>query len=142
MNSYMAKAETVDRKWYVVDAEGKVLGRVASEVAQILRGKHKAEYTPHVDVGDFVIIVNAEKVVLTGNKWDKKMHRYHTGYVGGLKEITYKQFVQRNPRKMMEVAVKGMLPKNSLGRAMFKKLKVYAGNEHPHQAQSPQTLEI
>ncbi|HBN85729.1 MAG TPA: 50S ribosomal protein L13 [Clostridiales bacterium] len=142
MKSYMAKAENVERKWFVVDAEGKVLGRLASEVATILRGKHKAEYTPHVDVGDYVIIINAEKVVLTGNKWDDKMYRYHTGYIGGLKEIPYKHFVKKNPRKLVELAVKGMLPKNSLGRDMFRKLKVYAGNEHPHQAQTPQPLEI
>ncbi len=142
MKSYMAKAENVQRKWFVVDAEGKVLGRLASEVATILRGKHKAEYTPHVDVGDFVIIVNADKVELTGNKWDKKMYRYHTGYIGGLKEMPYKQFVQKNPRKMVELAVKGMLPKNSLGRAMIKKLKVYAESQHPHQAQSPEVLEL
>lgn len=142
MKTYMAKAENVERKWFVVDAEGKVLGRLASEVATILRGKHKAEFTPHVDVGDYVIIINAEKVVLTGNKYDDKLYRHHTGYVGGLKEIPFKHLIVKNPRKVLELAVKGMLPKNTLGRNMFKKLKVYAGNEHPHQAQTPQPLEI
>jgi len=140
--TYMAKAETIERKWYVVDAEGKVLGRLASEVAKILRGKHKPNYTPHVDRGDFVIILNADKVVLTGNKLDQKMHRYHTGYPGGLKEIKYRKFLAEKPERAVELAIKGMLPKNSLGRAMFRKLKVYRGSEHNHQAQKPEKLEI
>lgn len=138
----MAKAEEVKRKWYVVDAEGKPLGRLASEVAKILRGKNKPQYTPHMDAGDFVIILNAEKVVLTGKKLDQKFYRYHTGYPGGLKEIKYRHFMANRPEKAVELAVKGMLPKNSLGRAMFKKLKVYKGSEHNHQAQMPEVLEI
>jgi len=142
MKTYMAKANEVKRKWYVVDAEGKVLGRLASEVAKILRGKHKPDYTPHVDTGDFVIILNADKVVLTGNKLDQKMHRYHTGYPGGLKEIKYRKFLAEKPERAVELAIKGMLPKNSLGRAMFRKLKVYRGSEHNHQAQKPEKLEI
>lgn len=142
MKTYMAKAENVEQKWFVVDAEGKVLGRLAAEVAKILRGKHKAEYTPHTDVGDYVIIINAEKVVVTGSKYDNKIYRHHSGFISGLKEIPFKHLIEKNPRKVLELAVKGMLPKNSLGRSMFKKLKVYAGNEHPHQAQTPQPLEI
>ncbi|AUS98110.1 50S ribosomal protein L13 [Clostridium thermosuccinogenes] len=142
MKTFMAKAEEVQRKWYVVDAEGKPLGRLASEVAKILRGKHKPNYTPHVDTGDHVIIINAEKIVLTGKKLDKKLYRYHTGYPGGLKEIPYRHFLAKRPEKVLEVAIKGMLPKNSLGRAMFRKLKVYAGGEHKHQAQKPEVLEL
>lgn len=142
MKTFMAKAEEVKRKWYVVDAEGKPLGRLASEVAKILRGKNKPQYTPHMDAGDFVIILNAEKVVLTGKKLDQKFYRYHTGYPGGLKEIKYRHFMANRPEKAVELAVKGMLPKNSLGRAMFKKLKVYKGSEHNHQAQMPEVLEI
>jgi len=142
MKTYMAKAEEVKRKWYVVDAAGKPLGRVASEVAKILRGKHKPTYTPHVDTGDHVIVLNAEKVVLTGKKLDQKYYRHYSGYPGGLKEIKYRHFMAAKPEKAFELAVKGMLPKNSLGRAMFKKLKVYRGNEHNHQAQKPEKLEI
>ncbi|HOM01496.1 MAG TPA: 50S ribosomal protein L13 [Acetivibrio sp.] len=142
MNTYMAKAREVQRKWYVVDAEGKPLGRLASEVAKILRGKHKPEYTPHVDTGDFVIVLNADKVVLTGKKMDQKLYRHHSLHPGGLKEIKYKHFLAQKPEKAIEVAVKGMLPKNSLGRAMFKKLKVYRGTEHKHEAQKPEKLEI
>lgn len=142
MKTFMAKAEEIKRKWYVVDAAGKPLGRLASEVAKILRGKNKPNYTPHVDTGDHVIILNAEKVVLTGKKLDQKLHRYHTGYPGGLKEIKYRQFMAKRPEKAVELAIKGMLPKNSLGRAMFKKLKVYVGGEHDHQAQKPEILEI
>ncbi|MGI6563179.1 MAG: 50S ribosomal protein L13 [Clostridia bacterium] len=142
MKSYMAKAENIERKWYVIDAEGKVLGRLASEVARILIGKHKPEYTPHVDTGDYVIVINADKIQLTGKKWDQKTHNYFTGYVGGYKEVSYKHLLQKNPVKIIELAVKGMLPKNALGRKMYKKLKVYAGNEHPHQAQQPQPWEI
>ncbi len=142
MKTYMAKAEDVKRKWYVVDAAGKPLGRLASEVAKILRGKHKPEYTPHVDTGDYVIVLNADKVVLTGKKLDQKLYRRHSLYPGGLKEIKYRHFLATRPEKAVELAVKGMLPKNSLGRAMFKKLKVYKGSQHAHQAQKPEVLEI
>lgn len=142
MKTFMAKAEEVKRKWYVVDAEGKHLGRLASEVAKILRGKHKPEYTPYVDTGDYVIILNADKVVLTGKKLDQKYHRYHTGWPGGLKEIKYRHFMQKSPEKAVELAIKGMLPKNSLGRAMFRKLKVYKGDKHNHEAQKPEKLEL
>lgn len=142
MKTYMAKPETVKRKWYVVDAEGKPLGRLASEVAKIIRGKHKPDYTPHVDMGDFVIVVNADKVVLTGKKLDQKVYKRYSGYPGGLKEIKYRLFLQKSPEKVVEHAVKGMLPKNRLGRAMAKKLKVYRGPEHKHQAQMPEKLEI
>lgn len=142
MKSYMAKANEIDRKWYVIDAEGKVLGRLASEVASILRGKKKPIYTPHVDTGDFVIIVNAEKVAMTGNKWDQKTYDYHTGYPGGRREVAYKQLLEKHPERIIELAVKGMLPKNRLGRQMYRKLKVYAGPEHPHQAQQPEVYEI
>lgn len=142
MKSFMAKAEDVQRKWYVVDAEGKVLGRLASEVAKILRGKHKPIYTPHVDTGDFVIIINAEKIVLTGNKLDQKMYRKHSLYPGGLKETPYRKIMANTPERAIEAAVKGMLPHNSLGRKMFSKLKVYKGPEHEHQAQKPEVLEL
>ncbi|NMB34339.1 MAG: 50S ribosomal protein L13 [Clostridium sp.] len=142
MKTFMAKAHEVERKWYVVDAEGKPLGRLASEIAKILRGKNKPEYTPHVDTGDFVIVLNAEKVVLTGKKLDQKFYRRHSGYPGGLKEIKYRTFMSERPERAVEIAVKGMLPKNSLGRAMRKKLKVYKGVEHPHEAQKPEKLEI
>jgi large subunit ribosomal protein L13 len=142
MKTFMAKNQEVQRKWYVVDASGKPLGRLASEVAKILRGKHKPIYTPHVDTGDHVIVINASKVVLTGDKLNQKMHRRHSGYPGGLKEISYKHLMQKFPERAIELAVKGMLPKNSLGRAMYKKLKVYAGSEHSHQAQKPEVLEL
>lgn len=138
----MAKAKEVERKWYVVDAEDKVLGRLASEVASILRGKNKPIFTPHVDTGDFVIVVNADKIRLTGRKWDQKVHAYHTGYPGGRREISYKEMRDKHPERIVELAVKGMLPKNRLGRQMYKKLKVYAGAEHPHQAQQPEELNI
>lgn len=142
MKTFMAKAEEVQRKWYVVDADGKPLGRLASEVASVLRGKNKPTYTPHVDTGDFVIIINSEKVVLTGNKLETKMYRRHSGWPGGMKEMNYKTLMARSPEKVIELAVKGMLPHNSLGRAMFRKLKVYKGAEHEHQAQKPEILEI
>ena len=142
MKTYMAKAQEVERKWYVVDVEGKVLGRAASEVAKILRGKHKPNYTPHVDTGDYVIVVNADKVVLTGKKLDQKMYRRHSGWIGNMKEMTYRRFLATRPERAFELAVKRMLPKNRLGRAMFKKLKVYAGPEHRHQAQKPEVLEL
>ena len=138
MKSYMAKANEVERKWYVIDAEGKVLGRLASEIASVLRGKRKPIFTPHVDCGDFVIVINADKVVLTGNKLHQKIHAYHTGYPGGRKEVSYAEMIE----KVIELAVKGMLPKNRLGRKMIKKLKVYTGNEHPHAAQAPEVYEF
>jgi len=138
----MPKAQEIQKKWYVIDASGIPLGRLASEVAKILRGKNKPMYTPHIDTGDFVIVINAEKVALTGNKAEKTMHRYHSGYIGGLKEIKYRIFLEKSPEKVIEVAVKGMLPKNSLGRAMYKKLKVYKGSEHKHEAQQPEKLEL
>lgn len=138
MKTYVATPATVDRKWLVIDASGKTLGRLATEVAKLLRGKHKPTYTPFVDTGDYVIVINASEMVLTGNKLDQKMYRYHTGYAGGLKETTYRNLMNNKPEKALEVAVKGMLPKNSLGRQMFKKLKVYAGSEHEHAAQKPE----
>jgi len=138
----MAKAEEVKKKWYVVDAAGKPLGRLASVVASILRGKHKPIYTPHVDTGDYVIVINAEKAVLTGKKLDQKVYRRHSGWPGGLKETKYRQLMEKSPEKAVELAVKRMLPHNSLGRAMFRKLRVYMGPEHEHQAQKPEVLEI
>lgn len=142
MKTFMPKTPEIKRKWYLIDADGQTLGRLSSEVARILRGKNKPIYTPHVDTGDFVIIINAEKIALTGNKLDQKMHRYHSGYPGGLKEIKYRQFIQRTPERVIEVAVKGMLPKNSLGRSMYTKLKVYKGADHKHEAQKPEKLEL
>lgn len=141
MKSYMAKPNEVERKWYIIDAEGKVLGRLATEVASILRGKRKPIYTPHVDTGDHVIIINAEKIKLTGNKLNQKNYTYHTGHPGGLKEVPYSRLIEKNPEKIIELAVKGMLPKNSLGRSMYRKLKVYRGTEHDHQAQKPEIYE-
>lgn len=140
--TYMAKPEEVNRKWYVVDADGKTLGRMASQVASILRGKHKPTFTPNVDTGDFVIIVNASKFVLTGKKMEQKMHRHHSHYPGGLKETPYKKFVAQKPELAVYEAVRGMLPKGPLGRKMLKKLKVYRGPEHKHQAQMPEVLDI
>jgi large subunit ribosomal protein L13 len=142
MKTYMAKPENIKRKWYVVDAEGKPLGRLASEAAKIIRGKHKPDFTPHVDMGDFVIVVNADKVVLTGKKLDQKVYKRYSGFPGGLKEIKYRIFLKNRPEKAVEHAVKGMLPKNRLGRSMAKKLKVYRGPEHKHQAQMPEKLEF
>ena len=142
MTSYMQKKETVDRKWYVIDAEGKSLGRVASLAATYLRGKHKPTYTPHIDCGDNIIIINADKVNLTGNKLENKMYYNHSMYVGGLRERTAKVMREQYPVEMMERAVKGMLPHNRLGRAMAKKLLVYAGNEHKQMAQKPEVLEV
>ncbi|MBE5756411.1 MAG: 50S ribosomal protein L13 [Clostridia bacterium] len=142
MRTYMAHKETVERKWFVVDAEGQPLGRVASRVAAILRGKHKPTFTPNVDTGDFVIVLNCDKVVLTGKKLENKMYRYHTGHVGGLKEITYKKLMENKADVAVYEAIKGMLPKNSLGRQMIKKLKVYRGAEHNHQAQKPEVLKL
>ena len=142
MKSYVAKPLEVERKWYVVDAEGKTLGRLASEIAKVLRGKHKPIYTPHVDTGDFVIVINAEKIEVTGKKRDQKMYRWHTGYVGHLKERSFKEMLDKKPEEIIRSAVKGMLPKNSLGRQMLTKLKVYAGPEHKHEAQQPELLEL
>ena len=142
MKTYMAKAETVERKWYVIDAAGIPLGRLASKVAAILRGKNKPTYTPNIDCGDFVIILNSDKVVLTGKKLEDKYYRYHTGYIGGLKEIPYKKMMAEKSDVAVFEAVKGMLPKNSLGRSMIKKLKVYKGSEHNHAAQKPEAREI
>lgn len=142
MKSFMAKPNEVVRKWYIIDGEGKKLGRLSSEVAKILRGKTKPTYTPHVDTGDHVIIINAEKIVLTGKKLEQKTYKYHTGHPGGLKEVPYKKIMAEKPEKAVFLAVKGMLPKNSLGRQMIKKMKVYRGTEHKHQAQGPEMLEI
>ena len=142
MKTYMAHAETVERKWYVVDAEGVALGRLATKVASVLRGKHKPTYTPNVDTGDFVIVINTDKVVLTGKKLEDKYYRYHSGYIGGLKEIPYKKLMAEKSDLAVYEAVKGMLPKNSLGRAMLKKLRVYKGAEHNHAAQKPEELKV
>ncbi len=138
----MAKKGSVEQNWYVVDAENKVLGRLASELARILRGKHKPDFTPHVDTGDYVIVINAEKVNLTANKLKDKVYYSHSGYPGGIKSITAENLKAKKPEALIRLAVKGMLPKNRLGRKLFKKLKVYAGGEHPHQAQQPKPIEI
>ena len=142
MKTFVAKPETVKRDWFVVDATDKTLGRLASEIALRLRGKHKPEYTPHVDTGDYIVIVNAEKVRVTGNKEQGKMYWRHSGYPGGIRSTSVESMRAEHPERMLEIAVKGMLPKNPLGRAMFRKLKVYAGSEHPHAAQQPQVLEL
>lgn len=142
MKTFVAKPETVKRDWYVVDAEGKTLGRLASEIASRLRGKHKAEYTPHVDTGDYIIVVNAEKVAVTGNKAKGKIYHRHTEFPGGLKSISFEKLIDRKPEMVLELAVKGMLPRGPLGRAMYRKLKVYAGAEHNHAAQQPKVLDI
>ena len=142
MKTFSAKAENVARDWFVVDAADKTLGRLASEIAHRLRGKHKAEYTPHVDTGDYIVVVNAEKVRVTGAKTTDKIYHHHTGYPGGLKSISFEKLIDKAPERVIQGAVKGMLPRNPLGRAMFKKLKVYAGSEHPHAAQQPQALNI
>ena len=142
MRTFSAKAHEVNRDWYVVDASGKTLGRLATEIARRLRGKHKPEFTPHVDTGDYIIVVNADKVHVTGRKASDKMYHRHTGYIGNLKSISFEKLQARAPGRVIEIAVKGMLPKNSLGRAMFRKLKVYPGPEHRHAAQQPKTLEI
>ena len=142
MSTFMQKKETVDRKWYVVDAEGKTLGRLATKVATVLRGKHKPTYTPYVDCGDYVIVINADKVVLTGNKLEDKMYYYHSGFPGGLRERNAKTMIEKYPEEMVERAIKGMLPHNALGRAMGKKLFVYAGADHKHEAQKPEVMEV
>ncbi len=142
MKTFMLRKEDVEHKWYIIDAEGKTLGKVAALAASVLKGKNKPTYTPHVDCGDNIIIVNAEKVVLTGNKLDKKMYYNHSGYPGGLRERNAKTMIEKYPVEMVERAIKGMLPKNRLGRQMYKKLFVYAGSEHKHTAQKPESLEV
>jgi large subunit ribosomal protein L13 len=142
MKTYTPKRDDIERRWYVVDAEGRVLGRMATEIARVLRGKHKPMYTPHLDTGDYVVVVNADKVRLTGNKEEQKTYFRHSGYMGGEKHIPFKTMIEKHPERVITLAVKGMLPKNNLGRLMRKKLKVYAGPEHPHEAQQPEPLEI
>jgi large subunit ribosomal protein L13 len=142
MKTFVAKPAEVKRDWFVVDAEGKTLGRLATEIALRLRGKHKAEYTPHVDTGDYIIVINADKVTVTGNKAKGKIYYHHTGFIGGIKSISFEDLIKRAPERVIEKAVKGMLPRGPLGRAMYRKLKVYAGTEHQHSAQQPQVLDI
>lgn len=142
MKTFTAKKETVERDWYLVDAGGKTLGRLATELARRLRGKHKPEYTPHVDTGDYLIVINAEKVSVTGKKRKDKIYYRHTGYVGGIKQTTFEEMIARHPERVIEIAVKGMLPKGPLGRAMYRKLKVYKGATHHHMAQQPKVLNI
>ena len=142
MKSYMARPQQVERKWYVVDAEGQTLGRLASELARILRGKNKPQYTPHIDVGDFVVVVNADRINVSGRKAEQKVYRRHTGYPGGLRETSYEQMLDRKPTEVLRKAVYGMMPKTRLARQQFKKLKIYAGSEHPHEAQMPEPYEV
>jgi large subunit ribosomal protein L13 len=142
MKTFVAKEKEVKKNWYLVDAENKILGRLATQIAMRLRGKHKPIFTPHADTGDFIVVINAEKVSLTGKKWDKKIYYRHSGYIGGLKEISAKKLLEKKPEDVLRFAVRGMLPKNSLGRRQLKKLKIYAGPEHPHQAQQLEALEI
>jgi len=142
MKTFSAKAEAVQREWFVVDAKDKTLGRLATEIATRLRGKHKPEYTPHVDTGDYIVVINAAEVAVTGNKASDKMYHHHTGYIGGLKSISFEKLIDKAPERVIQSAVKGMLPKGPLGRVMFKKLKVYPGAEHPHAAQQPKQLDI
>jgi large subunit ribosomal protein L13 len=142
MKTFSAKAHEVRRDWFVVDAADKTLGRLASEIARRLRGKHKPEYTPHVDTGDYVVVVNADRIRVTGRKASDKMYYHHTGYIGNMKSISFEKLQQKAPGRVLELAVKGMLPKNPLGRAMYRKLKIYAGPEHQHAAQQPKTLEL
>ena len=142
MKTVSIRPQDVDHAWYVVDAENQILGRLATEIASRLRGKHKPEYTPHVDTGDYIVVVNADKVRVTGSKFEDKMYYRHSGYPGGIKSMSFKDMQARHPERVVEKAVKGMLPRNPLGRAMFRKLKVYAGAEHPHSAQQPETLEL
>jgi large subunit ribosomal protein L13 len=141
MKSYMARPGTVERRWHLIDAEGKTLGRLATEIATLLRGKNKPQYTPHIDTGDFVVVVNADRVVVTGRKAEQKVYRRHTGRPGGLKETSYEVMLERKPTEILRKAVKGMMPRTRLGRAQFGKLKLYAGPEHPHEAQNPQPYE-
>ena len=142
MKTYVAKEQEISKKWYLVDAKDRVLGRLATQIAMRLRGKHKPVFTPHADTGDFIVVINANKVTLTGGKWDKKVYYRHTGYIGGLKEISAKKLLEKKPEDILRFAVRGMLPKNSLGRRQLKKLKIYSGSEHPHQAQQLEKLEI
>lgn len=141
MKTYMASTEKVDHPWYLIDANGKTLGRLASVIAHRLRGKHKPEYTPHADTGDYIIVINADKIVVTGNKAEGKMYHRHTGYIGGIKSESFKSLQARQPERILETAIKGMLPKGPLGRQMYRKLNVYAGDKHPHAAQQPELLE-
>jgi large subunit ribosomal protein L13 len=142
MKSYMARPLEVERKWYVIDAEGQTLGRLATEIARILRGKNKPQYTPHVDVGDFVVVINADRVLVTGKKAEQKVYRRHSGYPGGMKETGYERMMESKPTEILRKAVYGMMPKTRLARQQFRKLKIYAGPEHPHTAQNPQRLEV
>jgi large subunit ribosomal protein L13 len=142
MKTYSAKPNAVEQEWFIVDAEDKTLGRLATELAHRLRGKHKPEYTPHVDTGDFIVVINAEKIAVTGKKRTDKMYQHHTGYVGNLKSISFEKLIEKAPERVLQAAVKGMLPRNPLGRKMFSKLKVYAGNTHPHAAQQPKELQV
>ena len=142
MKTFVAKEREVDRKWYLVDAEDKILGRLATQIATRLRGKHKPEFTPHADTGDFIVVVNAEKIALSGKKWEKKIYYRHSGYIGGLKEITARKLLEKKPEDVLRFAVRGMLPKNSLGRRQLKKLKIYVGPDNPHEAQQLEALEI
>ncbi|MFU8832573.1 MAG: 50S ribosomal protein L13 [Wenzhouxiangella sp.] len=142
MKTYSARPQDVRRQWHLVDADGKTLGRLATEIARRLRGKHKPEYTPHIDTGDYVVVINAEKIHVTGNKMNDKMYHHHTGYIGNLKSVNLAGLLARKPERVLQKAVKGMMPKGPLGRDMFAKLKIYAGPEHPHVAQQPQALEL
>ncbi|MGD9158256.1 MAG: 50S ribosomal protein L13 [Desulfobacteraceae bacterium] len=142
MKTYVAKEHEVEKKWYLVDAQDMILGRLATQIAMRLRGKHKPIFTPHADTGDFVVVINADKVTLTGNKWDNKIYYRHTGYMGGIKQISAKKLMEKKPDQVLYMAVKRMLPKNSLGRRQLKKLKIYAGSEHPHEAQNPQLIKM
>ena len=142
MKTFSAKQDQIKREWLVIDASGQTLGRLATEIAKRLRGKHKVDYTPHVDTGDYVVVINARKIVVTGNKQRDKIYYHHTGYIGGIKSISFGKMIENRPERVIEKAVKGMLPKNSLGRIMHKKLKVYSDEKHPHTAQQPQILEI
>jgi large subunit ribosomal protein L13 len=142
MKTFIAKEYKVEKKWYLVNAENRIVGRLASQIAIRLRGKHKPIFTPHADTGDFIVVINAEKVALTGSKWDNKLYYRYSGYVGGLKKISAKHLLEKKPGEVLRLAVRGMLPKNSLGRRQLKKLKIYSGPNHPHQAQEPQELEI
>jgi large subunit ribosomal protein L13 len=142
MKTFFAKEQEVDKQWFLVNADNKPLGRLATEIAVRLRGKHKPIFTPHADTGDFIVVVNAERVTLSGKKWDKKIYYHHTGYIGGIKEISARKLREKSPEDLLRFAVRGMLPKNSLGRRQLKKLKIYTGNEHPHQAQQLKELEI
>ena len=142
MNTFNAKAHEVKRDWYIIDATNQTLGRLATEVARRLRGKHKSVYTPHVDTGDYIVVVNVEKITVTGKKFENKIYYRHTGYPGGIKGVTFKDMQAQHPERILEKAVKGMLPKNILGREMYRKLKVYTGSEHPHSAQQPKQLQI